>query len=492
MGAPERDPFLDAAPPPLAVRARRALAWVAGGRVAARAVSFLSTVALARLLAPSDYGVVAMANAVLALAELLGQGGLGAVVVQRRALATPELSTMFWTNVGAAAALAVGAIAAAPLVGAFFGDARVVPVLRALALAMPIDAAATIPRALLVRELQFRSVFLRATAAAGINGAVAIGCAAGGLGVWSLVAGNLAGRAAGAALLWRAAPFRPRLYARAGDLRGALGFGANVLAADLLQYVHRHLDAFVIGRLFGTGALGLYALGTRLMLVPIQEVAGTVGQVLSPALAELRDEPARARRAFLAATGAIALVSFPLMVGLAAVAPDFIAVFYGARWVEIAPVVRVLAIAGAIQSVAGVRSVFLSRERPDLARRWAVATTAAYAASYFAGAPWGLEGIAAAYTAAAALLWPIGQSRAGRLIGLPVAESLLRLGPTAACAVAMAWVVAAVRALPPVSALPLAARLLVSVAAGAVAYAALLAAARPAAAREALAVWRRK
>jgi PST family polysaccharide transporter len=196
-------------PTTVSARAARGAAWLGASYATAQALSFVSTIVLARLLRPADFGIVAMANLMLAFVGPLHDSGLAAAFVARRERVRESAATLAWTTPITGALAWAAVVAAAPLVARLFGDPAVTPVVRALGATFLLRGLAAAPMAVITKELAFGARSLAVTAGAFVEGATGIGLALAGLGLWSLVAGQIAGAGVTATVAWLSVPWRP-------------------------------------------------------------------------------------------------------------------------------------------------------------------------------------------------------------------------------------------------------------------------------------------
>lgn len=432
--------------PRLAARAAGGLLWSSGAQVGRHLVQFGVTALLVRLLAPENFGLVAMVLVVTGFAGMFTELGFGAALVQRRDLADRHLSTAFWVTTGLGAGVAALVIALAPLVATFYAEPALRAMTRVLALQLVAASLGVVPRALLVRRLEFRAIALAELLAAVLGGVLALGLALGGAGVWSLVAQALAGGAIATAGYFRLTGWRPTHPISPAAARELVRYSAGVLGYNAVNYWARNADNLLIGRVLGSAQLGIYTLAYQLMYLPLQNIPHVCGQVMFPVLSELQDRAAEARQFYTQAVRFIALVAFPVMLFLCVAAPEIVAVLFGERWVRAGVLLRVLAIAGLSQSiVVTAGSVWQALGRTDILFRWGVVASAAAVLAITVGLRWQVEGVAVAYTICVLLLTLPALRIAGAMVGLTLADYARLLTPTLLAASFMAAAAAAAR-----------------------------------------------
>jgi PST family polysaccharide transporter len=432
---------------------------------------FASTLLLARLLVPEDFGVAGYAITLIVLFGSLPELGLGPALIHHRD--DPEvLDTAFWLGL-AAGCLAFALVwVLAPLSASLFGDDRAVGVTRALALTFPLEGLRNVHATLLRKNLAFRRRFVPDTVQSFAKGVIAIGLALAGFGYWSLIWATVAAAAIGIPVYWMASGWRPGLRVDAAAAKRLLPFGAHVMVIDLLGAFVRNVDYLFVGRWLGAATLGIYTLAFRIPDLVVRDLCLTLSQVLLPVYARVREDPAAIRTTFLAAASYVTALTAPMALGLALVAQPLVLTAFGERWREVATVLPSICVYALLISLTyNLGDLYKALGRPDLLTRLSLLRAAvAVPAIGFAAA---VGGSAAAVGWAQAGVAAVGVSAnllfAGRYLGLPVGPALAQMLPIGGACAFMAVVVLALRS--SVDELPAVAQLLVCVAAGASAYA---------------------
>lgn len=424
-------------------RTLAALKWSFLGQGIQQAVQVALTLILARLLVPEDFGLVGMITVLTGLAGAMRDLGLGSAIVQARELGDELLSTAFWVNILSGAVFCALVALAAPALAAFFSA----PPLQSLTLVISLDfligAPGVVHAALLQRDLDFRRITLVNTASVLLAGAAGVLAAVAGLGVWSLIIKTLAATATLTLLLWRSHSWRPSLVWRASSLRDVMSFGGPLVGLTALNHVTRNIDNLLIGRYIGAEGLGLYGRAYALMLYPAQNLSHAMSRVLFPSYAEIEDDKLRTKRAFLRVARLVGLLAFPVMFGLAALAEPFTLAVFGEPWRGMIPLVQVLAVVGALQSITALNgTIFLSQGATRLLLRAGGLARLVVIAFIVLGLRWGLYGVAASYLVGTLLTAVPVWHLVGRLIGFSVRELLGHLASVFFAAVAMASAVA--------------------------------------------------
>jgi PST family polysaccharide transporter len=422
----------------IATNAVRGIVWTGGAQVILQLIQVGTQVALARLLAPSQFGLIGMAMVFIGVAQLLADFGLGSAIVQSKKIDRKSLSTAFWLNCAIGGGLMVLVVALSGVVADFYQKPEVQTVLMVLSVSLFVSALNAVPNAILYKAMNFAAMAKGRVLGTAIGSLTAILLALSGYGIWALVAQPLVGSIMVFAVTAYFARWLPSAVFSLASIRHMISFSAGLLGNSLLFYFTRNTDQMLIGRYRGSEALGYYAMATQLMLYPLNQVASVIIRVLFPTLAQLRDEPEQFRRAYLKSVGAVAFVTFPMMLGLIVVSHDFILVVFGAKWLPMETVLRVLALVGMVQSsTSGVSTILASIGRTQVMFLWAVAGYLISASAYVIGLQWGIEGVAIAYAIAYFATTEFYMGYVFRLVGIPLLDFHRALARPTVAAVTM-------------------------------------------------------
>jgi lipopolysaccharide exporter len=349
-------------------RIMRGSAWVAvsyGGR---NAVSLLTMLALVRLLEPKAFGLVALAWTLLIVCDQLQDGGTAAALIYRRDdVARAAATAAVFSSISSLALCGI-AVAVAPLMASLFNAPELTNVLRLLALLLVIKAIGTAPMAILERNIDFRRRSKCEVTGAVAQAAVALSLAASGAGVWSLVAGQLAGAAVQSLLAWVVVPWRPDPRRASFRLaREMIKYGRYVSGTNLVNLANNTVDNLVVGRLLGAGTLGFYAVSFRLADFPNTVIGHVVGRVMFPIYSLLQHEVDRFRRVYVQNLQRIAVFALPASVGVLVTAEPIVRGLMGDRWEPAITPLRILAAYGVVKSFsAPAGEVFNGVGKPHL------------------------------------------------------------------------------------------------------------------------------
>ena len=440
----------------------------------AQILSWASTLVIARLLTPADYGLVGMAAVYIGLTALLTEFGFGASIVTLRTLTERQVAQINTTAVLFGVAAFLASCAAAAPIAWFYREPRVVAIVIALATGFIIDSIRTVPAATLERELRFKLLGVLEGARAVVLAVATVAFAFAGYSYWSLVLGTLiSGALYTAAILWqRRVPFA---WPRRAEVGPAMTFSRHVLASRLSWFTYSNADQVIAGKVLGANLLGAYTFGWSLAAIAVDKISAIVTRVAPGFFSAVQHDKPALRRYLANLTEGLALATVPVSIGLALVADQFVLLALGETWRPAILPLRLLACYAAFRSIVTILPVVLMvTGEARFAARVNMAAAIAMPIGFGVGA-WlgGIVGLATAWL----VLYPFVTiplyQRVFQQIDMSPAEYFRAVWPSVASTALMALAVVASRWAMP-DALPLAAHFAASVAAGAVVYASAL------------------
>jgi O-antigen/teichoic acid export membrane protein len=434
-------------PGQLRQRAVRGGAFLFASRLAIQAISWAVTLAVARLLRPSDYGLVTTATVFVGLADLLAEAGIGRAVVRKKDLHADDLAEAFTLNLVFSCGLYALLFATAGPIAGFLKMPEFIHCLRVLAVTVLLVPFRAVPLAILDRKLRLG----RQSAIQVLSGVVQSGLvlvlATTGWGFWALVAGILAARVVETVALAWFARWRPQLIWPGRKSQDLLRFGIQVSGASLLWFFYSNSDYAILGKLVGPEALGAYALAFQLISLPVQKLTAITNQAVYPVFCRLQDDPAKMRDWYLRLTAVLGLIGIPALAGLALVADDAIPVVLGSRWVPAVLPLRLLSVVGMVMVVsASLPPLFNALGRPDINVRYALACTLLLPPGFAVLGSWlGVVGVCLVWLVGYPLLVGALVFATRGLTGFRSWDLLRGLGPTAGIVVSMVAAVGVAR-----------------------------------------------
>lgn len=453
----------------LAAQVRRAVLWRSGSQIGAQLVQWAATFLVIRILNPRDYGLYAMTGVVLVFLNMLNGYGLASGLIQRDDVTPRQVRQLFGMLIVLNGTLALAQLLIAPLAAAYYRQPEITALLRVQALIYLLTPFAALPYALLSRAMEFRRQATANIAASCAGAATALGGALAGLGVWTLVWAPIAIYAVRALMLtWGARSLMWPSF----DFRGAGGlarYGGIMAAGQFFWFLQSQVDVFIAGRRFDAHQLGIYTTALFLAQIFVAKFVPPLNEVAFSAYARMQHDEGAAARAFVRAVRVIMLIAMPFYLGLAATAEPLVLTMLDAKWVEVVPVVRLLALAMPFMTLQVLYSPACdARGRPGIGAHNGAIGAALLALAFLVGVRWGPVGLAWSWIAAYPLYLLASTWRALPVIGVAAGDLARAIAPSAVAAIGMAVVVIVVDRMLP--AWPPALHLAVLVATGAATY----------------------
>lgn len=426
----------------LAVRGAAASVTASGLSLAAQLVS---TVILARLLTPADFGVVTMATTFSLLVASFGLNGFTEAVIQCKEIDHHTASNLFWLNSGAGLILAIAFAAAGSLLVRFYGNPLVAKVAAGLSVGIFIAAISVIHLALLKRAMLFAGTSTNDVVGRVVNTVVAILLALRGWGYWALVAGIVAQQLSvtvGALVFCRWMPSLPR---RTGKTGGMVRFAAKVYGQFSAAYATLNVDNLLVGWRFNAVALGFYKKAFDLFALSASQLTAPLNNVALVALSRLNQDQVRFRRYLGNSLGMIAFAGMAMSADLTLVGKDVVRLVLGPKWSEAGRIFELFGPGiGVMLLCYTVGWIHLSIGRPGRWLRWSLFQLAATASLFLLALRWGPEGVAAAWSISFWTLLIPGFWYAGQPVGFGVSDLIAAIWRYAAAALAAGLATAAV------------------------------------------------
>ncbi|HQV33431.1 MAG TPA: lipopolysaccharide biosynthesis protein, partial [Calditrichia bacterium] len=375
--------------------ARTGAMWTTGTNIGFWVVFTITSMVLARYLSPEEFGLMALANLTLVFVHTLLEFGLSYAFIQEKEVDQTDASTFFYLQVGINILIWLGISLSAPFVAAYYQQPVLKTLLPIFGFGYVLDALSQVPMTMMARELNYKRNSLVRFAAAVVGSAVCIVMAVLGFGIWSMVADYLVnvGTVLLIVMFWY--DWRPSLIFRMNSARRLLNFGKWMLLKSLLRYVAKNLDYILVSRILGLGALGYYERAFNLMRTPQRLISNAVGGVLFSSFSRIQEEHERLRLAFRKVMLTIAVVSYPILVGMMLLTEEFILVIYGDAWTATITPLRIMCLAGIFVSFDPLlSSVLTSAGFVKYSAYRQIFEVALLAVACYIGSFWGITGVA--------------------------------------------------------------------------------------------------
>jgi O-antigen/teichoic acid export membrane protein len=377
--------------------ARRGAMWTFGLIVSRHAVTLGATAILARILSPTDYGLMGMVMTLTAFFQVFSDMGLSWATVQRREITRAQVDNLFWVNAVFGALLWVACTAAGPMLNRFYGRSELAGIAAVMGAGFLLSSLTVQPTALLRRQMRLK-VLCKAEMAAHLAGAAAgVALALLGFGYWALVGQSLVMQAGLLASLFWVTSYRPGLPAKGQGTLSLISFGGYVAAFYIVNYFTRTLDNILVGKVWGAEELGYYSRAYFLMMLPATLATSSLAGVMVPALSALRGNRMRFESAYRKAAAVSGFLGFPLAVGLGVTAHEVIYAVFGSRWTPVTPILVWLSVAAVSQPVyTTMWWLFMATGKGRELLQLGVATAITVSAAVLIGVRWGALGVAIA------------------------------------------------------------------------------------------------
>ncbi len=328
--------------PSLKSQAVHGVFWSSVERFSVQGVQFLIIVIMARLLSPTDYGLVGMLAIFLAVSQSLIDSGFSQALIRKQDRTETDNSTVFYFNIAVGLLLYVCLYFAAPWVSDFYRTPELTPVMRVLCLGVVFNSLAVVQRALFTVRIDFKTQAKATLTAAVSSGIIGIWMAYSGYGVWAIVAQQLLNLGTNTLLLWVFSSWHPRLAYSWKSFRELFGFGSKLMVSGLMDTLYRNIYLIAIGRLFSASSLGYYTRAHQFADFPSSNLTGILQRVTYPVLCTIQDDDERLALIYRRFLRVSAFLIFPLMMGLAAVADPFILLLLKEKWLFTAILLQIL------------------------------------------------------------------------------------------------------------------------------------------------------
>jgi len=361
-------------------------------------IQFISTIILARLLSPNDFGLVAMVTVFSLLLFNVGFNGFTEAIIQAKQINHNQVSTLFWIGLAISFALAIIFAVSSPLLAIFYKEKRVISISLVMSIGFIFSALQTEHIALIMRKLEFHKIMVNQLSSGLISSILAIAMALRGYGYWAIVARQLSAAILTTIIAWVQCPWRPGPPKKKSGTLQMLKFAANVFGTFAMNYFARNADKMIVGRHCGSIPLGNYDRAYRLFVLPVSQLIDPLSSVALSTLSKLRDKPAKFREYYLKAITILGLVGLILSSILSVAGREIIQLLLGRKWTE----------AGIIFTAFGpsvsiillyqtINWLFMSQGLSGLLFKWTISTSIFSILSFLIGVRFGPIGVALAY-----------------------------------------------------------------------------------------------
>ena len=331
--------------------------WLSSFRALQQVISWTTTIIVARILLPQDYGLMEMATVLVGYVALFSELGLGAAIIQRRNINENDLSSTFWFTICLGLILALICFLLAYPTVALFNESRILRIAQFAATIYLLGALLIVPQNILMREVKFKELGFIDFIGTIFSCISMILMALSGFGVWTLIGGHFIRKLTQAILTFFIVSWRPKFHFNFKEVRPYLKFGLNIAGARSLRYVYTKSDRFFGGRFLGAQPLGYYSFALQLASIPTDRIVSLIQQVSFPVFSKYQDDIEKFKNLYLKITKFIAMITFPIFIGGAFLAEEIVTVILGPKWTPMIFPFRILCLTQLVASITTINNI---------------------------------------------------------------------------------------------------------------------------------------
>jgi len=405
--------------------------WSFIDSLAGQGIGFVVGIVLARLLSPKDFGMIGMIVIFTALSQSLIDSGFTQALIRKRNCGQKDYSTAFYFNIAAGTFLYLILFISAGPISYFFDEPQLVLLIRVSAISLIINGIGLVQRTILAKQINFKLQAKISITSGIISGAVGIGMALHGWGVWSLVWKNVIQSLATVIFLWVYSNWRPSFLLNSVCFRELFGFGSKLLAADLIDTAYRNIYYLVIGKYFSAVELGHYMRADEFKNIPSANLNNIIGRVSYPVLSSIQDDSKRLKAGFKKLTMGTMFISFTLMLGMAAVAEPLVLVLVGRKWLPCVPYLQLLCFVGMLYPLHALNlNVLNVKGRSDLILKLELLKKPMFVPMIVIGVFYGIKIMIIGTIFSSFLALLLNSYWSGKMIKYPLKEQVFDIAPS--------------------------------------------------------------
>lgn len=377
----------------------RGFKWSFLNKILFQFVSFILTIVLARLLSPDDFGLFAMITVFSSFGMLFKDFGFGHALIYNKDSSDIEFNSVFVLNFTIGIILTLLFYFSAPLIASFYEESRLENLTKVFSVIFFIQAFGLVNITELKKKVDFKSLAIIENTAHLFSSIIAITMAYYGFGVWSLIANTVLNISFRTIIIFLVSDYRPKFSYDIKVIKGLWVYSYNVSGNSFLTYWMRNLDNLMIGKIIGQGPLGIYSMAYTIMLLPIKNISSVIKDVLFPSFSSIGNDIKKIRTVYLKVVQTVALITFPLLAGLACLSDLFVSIVFGDKWLEMIPILSLLALVAIPQSIFTINgTLYLNTGRPDIPFKINMVSLPIYAIGFYLGLKYyGVLGLVYAY-----------------------------------------------------------------------------------------------
>ncbi len=402
--------------------------------------SLLVTFILARLLTPEEFGTIGMIAVFTGFAGIFVDFGFSTALIQKLEITQKDINTVYFINLASGFLLTILFFFLAPLIAEFYEKPILTILTRSLSPIFIISAISGINRALTIKNLNFKLTTVISLVSLIISSSTAILMAYNGYGVWSILIKMVVDQLVITTLYLIFSPFSQKPVFNKKSFKSLFKVGSYMAGDSIINYWSRNADNLLIGKLLGDSSLGIYTKAYAVMLLPLRNISRVIGRVMFPSFSRLQNDIDQIRSIYMKATKLIAFITFPLMAGLALLAEPFVLVAFGKNWMEMVPIISILSLLGATQSILTLNgTIYNSLGKSYIAFRISIIMSIMNVIGFIIGIKLGgLKGLVIAYAIVGFITAIPNFYIAGKQIGVSILAMFKNFSNSLICTIIMA------------------------------------------------------
>ena len=392
-------------------------------------LNLLITFILARLVSPAEFGIIGMITVFTGFAIRFVDFGFSAALIHKKDIDKKDINTVFTLNTAIGIILSVLFFMIAPLIANFYDKPILTILTQSFSIIFLVTGLSGVNRALLTKQMDFKLNTIISVISLIVSSGIAIVMAFFGYGVWSILFKILSQEIINTVLYFLMFPVNQKLEFSKKSFDSMFVMGRNVAGESTINYWSRNADNLLIGRMIGSEALGLYSKAYSIMLLPLNNISRVISKVMFPSFSLIQNDKIQIKNLYLKTTKLIAFITFPMMAGLAILSEPFVLATFGKDWIEMAPLISILSVLGAFQSILSLNGViYYSLGKSHLAFKLTIVFSIINVIGFYVGIKLnGLLGLAITYTAIGIVGTIPNFYFAGRLINISIIEMFKNL-----------------------------------------------------------------
>ena len=419
-------------------------------------ITFIAGIILARILSPREFGLIGMITIFIAVSESFINSGFSSALIRKKDCSDTDFSTVFYFNLITGILFFAVLYFTAPVIGSFFNEPELEPIVQVLGLILIIDSLTLIQRTILTKRINFKLQARISVISSTGSGIIAIAMAYTGFGVWSLVAQRLSRQILNSVFLWLWNRWRPLMVFSIASFKELFGFGSKLLISGLIDTIYRNVYYLVIGKYFSAQELGYYTRADQFKQLPSQNITGVIQKVTYPVLSSIQDDVPRLRNSYQKLIRTTMFITFILMLGMVAVAKPMVITLIGEKWEPSVIYLQMLCFVGMFYPLHALNLNMLQVQgRSDLYLRLEIIKKILAVPTIIIGILWGIKIMIAGMMVNTVIAYFFNSYWSGKMIGYSFKQQVKDILPVFSLALIMGTIVYSLGLLIPLNPLPL-------------------------------------